>query len=163
MVSRILKVDPFDLVVFGGTGDLAHRKLFPALFRRFLDGQFSAPTRIIGVSRQPLDRAAYQGSIADALRRSAGDAASSETLEAFLDLLDYVALDVGGDEGWPRLKELFDGGDPARVRAFYLATAPDRFGAIAKQLAKHGLVTPASRIIVEKPIGEGQRVGRADQ
>jgi len=40
MVSRILKVPCFDLAVFGGTGDLAHRKLFPALFHRFLDGQF---------------------------------------------------------------------------------------------------------------------------
>ena len=48
MALRIVKVEPFDLVVFGGTGDLAHRKLYPALFRRECSNQFSEPTRIIG-------------------------------------------------------------------------------------------------------------------
>ncbi len=152
MVSRILKVDPFDLVVFGGTGDLAHRKLFPALFRRFLDGQFSAPTRIIGVSRREMDSAAYRASIAQALELFGGEAASAETLESFLAMIDYVALDIGSDEGWALLEKQLSG-DPSRVRAFYLATAPDRFGEIAKRLAAHSLITPASRIIVEKPIG----------
>ncbi|WP_026608500.1 glucose-6-phosphate dehydrogenase [Methylocapsa acidiphila] len=151
MVSRIVKVEPFDLVVFGGTGDLAHRKLFPALYRRFLDGQFSAPTRIIGVSRQPLEREAYQATIADALGQF-GAAAPGDGLQAFLEMIDYVPLDVGSDEGWSLLETKL-AGDPTRVRAFYLATAPDRFGVVAKQLARHGLVTPASRIIVEKPVG----------
>ena len=52
MAPRIVKVDPFDLVVFGGTGDLAYRKLYPALFHRERSDQFSEPTRIIGVSRR---------------------------------------------------------------------------------------------------------------
>ena len=56
MAPRIVKVDPFDLVVFGGTGDLAYRMLYPALFRRERSEQFSEPTRIIGVSRRHLDR-----------------------------------------------------------------------------------------------------------
>ena len=47
MATRIVKVEPFDLVVFGGAGDLAHRKLYPALFHRDLSNQFSEPTRII--------------------------------------------------------------------------------------------------------------------
>src|SRR5664279_2388256 len=113
MVSRIVQVAPFDLVVFGGTGDLAHRKLFPALYHRFLDGQFSQPTKIVGVSR----------------------------------------LDFDSDLGWDRLEHQFEK-DQERVRAFYLATAPDHFGVIAQKLAAHSLVTPASRIIVEKPIGK---------
>jgi len=152
MVSRILKVDPFDLIVFGGTGDLAHRKLFPALFRRYLDGQFSAPTHIIGVSRGQMSSAEYRATIAQALQQFAGEAASAETLKTFLDMIDYVSLDVGAEDGWSVLEKHLSG-DPSRVRAFYLAMAPDRFGVIAKQLAAHSLVTPASRIIVEKPIG----------
>ena len=71
MVSRILKVPSFDLAVFGGTGDLAHRKLFPALFHRFLDEQFLQPTKIIGVGRRPLDHAAYRVAISDALKEFA--------------------------------------------------------------------------------------------
>ena len=78
MVSRIVKVAPFDLVVFGGTGDLAHRKLFPALFHRFLDGQLTQPTKIIGVSRQELDMSSFRSSIAKALKEFAGVSARDE-------------------------------------------------------------------------------------
>ncbi|MGP1359016.1 MAG: glucose-6-phosphate dehydrogenase, partial [Roseicyclus sp.] len=51
MVSRVIPVDPFDLVIFGGTGDLARRKILPALYRRFLDGQMPPEARIIGAAR----------------------------------------------------------------------------------------------------------------
>lgn len=152
MVSRILKVPPFDLVVFGGTGDLAHRKLFPALFRRFYDSQFTLPTRIIGVARQQMDAASYRATIVKALRQFSNDAAFAVGVVAFLELIDFVALDVGGEAGWDLLAQKFDE-DPTRIRAFYLAMAPDRFGAVATKLATHSLITPASRIIVEKPIG----------
>ena len=67
MAPRIVKVEPFDLVVFGGTGDLAHRKLYPALFHRERSNQFSEPTRIIGVSRRHLDRDAFRASVKDTL------------------------------------------------------------------------------------------------
>ncbi len=153
MVSRILKVPPFDLVVFGGTGDLAHRKLFPALFHRYLDGQFSQPTRLFGASRQHLDDAAFRASIATALKKFADGIAHEEAVKSFLEMIHYVVVDFSGETGWDELaKELGD--DPSRVRAFYLATGPDYFGLIAKQLAAHSLVTPAARIIVEKPIGK---------
>ena len=51
MVSRVIPVDTFDLVIFGGTGDLAERKLIPALYQRQVAGQLSEPTRILGASR----------------------------------------------------------------------------------------------------------------
>ena len=57
MVSRVIPVDPFDLVVFGGTGDLARRKILPALFRRFCAGQMGANSRIIGAARTDMDEA----------------------------------------------------------------------------------------------------------
>ena len=153
MVSRIVKVAPFDLVVFGGTGDLAHRKLFPALFHRFLDDQLTQPTKIIGVSRQELDMSSFRSSIAKALKEFAGVSAHEDSIESFLAMFHHVALDIGSDMGWDGLENEFSG-DPARVRAFYLATVPDYFGLIPKKLAAHSLVTPASRIIVEKPIGK---------
>jgi glucose-6-phosphate 1-dehydrogenase len=154
MASRIVKVDPFELVVFGGTGDLAHRKLFPALFRRFLDGQFCEPTRIIGVSRQAIDKAEFRAMVGKRLARfSESDAAHSDGAKRFLELVDYAAVDVARDLGWAELAAVL-GEDQSRVRAFYLATSPDLFGPIAKRLAAHALATPASRIIVEKPIGQ---------
>lgn len=153
MVSRILKVPPFDLIVFGGTGDLAYRKLFPALLHRYIDGQFSQPTKIIGVSRHDVENSAYRATIAKALKTFAGGAARAEVIKSFLDMIHHVTLDVEADFGRDLLgQELID--DPERVRAFYLATDPDHFVPIAKKLAAHSLVTPASRIIVEKPIGK---------
>ena len=53
-------VEPFDLVIFGGTGDLAVRKLLPAMFHRFLDGQLPPSSRIIGVAREALDDDGYR-------------------------------------------------------------------------------------------------------
>ena len=109
MAARIVKVEPFDLVVFGGTGDLAYRKLYPALFHRERSNQFSEPTRIIGASRRHLDRDAFRASVegrADEISRRRRR--SGRGVERFLARLDYVAVDaierrrMGGPEGAAR-------------------------------------------------------------
>ena len=152
MTSQIIKVEPFDLVVFGGTGDLAYRKLFPALFHRDKDEQFREPTRIVGVSRRRLERDAFRAAVKEALLKFGGvDDASTPVVARFLKRIDYVAVDVTGEDGWTNLKALL--GEDERVRAYYMATGPDLFGPIARRLGAAGLATPRSRIIVEKPIG----------
>ena len=60
MVSRVIPVQAFDLVVFGGTGDLAKRKILPSLFRRFVAGQMPNDAFVIGVARSELDTKSYQ-------------------------------------------------------------------------------------------------------
>ncbi|MDX5402534.1 MAG: glucose-6-phosphate dehydrogenase, partial [Rhodobacterales bacterium] len=60
MASRVIPVDPFDLVIFGGTGDLARRKILPALFRRFCAGQMQPGTRLIGSARAEMTDAEYR-------------------------------------------------------------------------------------------------------
>jgi glucose-6-phosphate 1-dehydrogenase len=153
MVSRIVKVEPFDLVVFGGTGDLAPRKLFPALFHRFFDGQFSESTRIIGVSRQSLSTEDYRATIGKALAAFIGkDLHRHAAIDTFLGLVYHCQVDVSGEQGWRELAHEL-GEEQSRIRAFYLATSPDLFSVIATRLAAHALVTPKARIIVEKPIG----------
>ena len=154
MTSRIIAVDPFDLIVFGGTGDLAYRKLFPSLYMRDLDGQLTDPTRIVGLSRQKFDDAAFREAVAKALTQFvAAERLSEPSLGRFLDRLHYVRLDARAEDGWDELKELIaDGLD--RVRAFYLATAPELFDAITHQLAAHDLLTPKTRVVLEKPLGK---------
>lgn len=68
MSSQIIPVEPFDYVVFGGTGDLAERKLLPALYHRQMEGQITEPTRIIGASRAALTHEEYRKFAADALK-----------------------------------------------------------------------------------------------
>jgi glucose-6-phosphate 1-dehydrogenase len=68
MSSQIIPVEPFDYVVFGGSGDLAERKLLPALYHRQIEGQFTEPTRIIGASRSALTHEEYRKFAMDALK-----------------------------------------------------------------------------------------------
>src|SRR5450432_4132074 len=99
MTSQIIQVEPFDLVVFGGTGDLAYRKLFPALYHRDKSGQFSDPTRIIGVSRREMSREEFQTSVREAVAKFGG-AKDGAALEKFIERIHYQPLDATGKKGW---------------------------------------------------------------
>jgi glucose-6-phosphate 1-dehydrogenase len=146
-------VEPFDLVIFGGTGDLAMRKLLPALFHRFVDGQIPASARIIGIAREGLDDTEYQAMARDVLREAGG---AADRVEAFLPQLGYLALDARKDDGWEgfaaRVNER-----PEHVRVFYLSTSPDLFVDICNRLGDCGLNRGRSRVVLEKPIGRDLR------
>ncbi len=160
MTSQIIPVDPFDFIIFGGTGDLSERKLLPALYYRQRDHQFSEPTRIIGTSRAKLSDKEFQEfarkAISDHVKASDIDA---EELERFVSRFSYVAADATTGAGFDELKRKI--GDTDRIRAFYLAVSPNLFGDISDKLKQHRLITPNSRIVVEKPIGRDLASARA--
>ena len=159
MVSRTIPVDSFDLVIFGGTGDLARRKILPALYRRFAAGQMPETARIVGAARSALDRDGFRALARDALDEfldpADHDAAS---VAGFLDHLDYVTVDAGGETGWPDLRERLRAD---AVRAFYFSVGPSLFADIAGRLGEHGLVTPDCRVVLEKPFGHDLDSARA--
>ncbi|MGP4865403.1 hypothetical protein ACTXGK_14575, partial [Psychrobacter sp. T6-5] len=97
-MATIIPVASFDCVVFGANGDLTARKLLPALFYRFRDGQIPQTSRIIGASRSDLSTDAFREHARDALERfvPASDLAE-DALHAFLDHVDYVAVDGAGE------------------------------------------------------------------
>ncbi|MEL6477243.1 MAG: glucose-6-phosphate dehydrogenase, partial [Pseudomonadota bacterium] len=160
MVARVVPVDPFDLVVFGATGDLAQRKLIPALYHRLHDGQMPEGARIIGAARTETDADGFRRLADAALEAHVAPAdMEPETRARFLASLDYVPLDVTEDAGWSDLKTKLDGG--SRVRAFYLSVAPRFFAPIAEGMAKAGLSDRKSRIVVEKPLGHDVESARA--
>ncbi len=154
MTSRIIAVDPFDLVVFGGAGDLAFRKLLPAMYQRHRDGQLPGQGRVIGVSRRPMTDAEYRAAARGALEEHVPKSdLEPEVLDAYLDRLHFVSVDVEKEDGgWTVLRAVLDEGK-GRIRAFYLAVAPELFGVICERLGSHELVTPKARVIIEKPIG----------
>ncbi|MGB6118094.1 MAG: glucose-6-phosphate dehydrogenase [Mesorhizobium sp.] len=152
MTSQIIPVEPFDFIAFGGTGDLAERKLLPALYQRQRAGQFSEPTRIIGTSRSKMTDKEYR----DFARKAISEHVKAEEidegqLETFLKRLSYAAADARSGEGFDALKKEI--GDSQRIRVFYMAVAPSLFGDIARNIKANGLLTPQSRLVVEKPIG----------
>ncbi|SFA85888.1 glucose-6-phosphate 1-dehydrogenase [Poseidonocella pacifica] len=151
MVSRVIPVEPFDLVIFGGTGDLARRKILPGLFRRFCDGQMPDGARVIGAARSEMDTAAYRVTVGEAIGEFGGDSAvDCDAVDAFLERVEYQAVDAKGEGGWEALRGLLRDG---MVRAFYFSVAPSLFGDIAERLRSFGLADAQSRIVVEKPFG----------
>lgn len=152
--SAFLPVNTFDLVVFGGTGDLARRKLLPALYHRFCDGQINKDSRIIGTSRSERTSAAYAKQMHKAYKEfSGGDDYEDTQWEKFAGQLNYVSLNVGDTSAdWSALAEALSN-DKKRTRVFYLAVPPSLYVQICQGLKAAGLVTENARIVLEKPLG----------
>jgi glucose-6-phosphate 1-dehydrogenase len=145
----------FDLVLFGGTGDLARRKLLPALYRRFVAGQFPPGARIVGVARANLGRDAYCALVEESCKEHAASEFKPDRWQAFSKLLDFVELDLGNAEHFKRLAEKLKDRESVE-RVFFLSTAPALFTAAVDNLAGSGLVIANSRIVLEKPLGQDQ-------
>ena len=160
MSSRIIPVQPFDYVVFGATGDLTKRKLIPALYHRFKDGQFDEQSRIIGVSRSALSDAEFQKLARDSVAEFVEpEYQEKATIDRFVKVFSYVANDVANEAKWADLSgKLRD--DPAIVRAFYLAIAPDLFGPTCEYIAKKGYYRRDARVVIEKPLGHDLQSSR---
>lgn len=153
-MAELIPVDPFDIVVFGGTGDLALRKLMPALAHRWLDGQIPPQSRIIATARTEMDRARFVQTAREAMTRFHPDEdLSDEDWGRFAQLIDYISLNAMDSAGaWPGLNEKLDS-DSSKIRLFYLATPPSLYGPICANLSSAGLITDTSRVVLEKPIG----------
>ncbi|MGH1459355.1 MAG: glucose-6-phosphate dehydrogenase [Paracoccaceae bacterium] len=159
MVSRVIPVDEFDLVIFGGTGDLARRKILPALFRRFCAGQMEPGARIIGAARSEMDNEGYREFVREALREfGTGRVCEEGTLEGFCKTLSYITVDARGTDGWSALAAMMK---PGVVRAFYFSVGPSLFGDLAERLHQYGMADADSRIVVEKPFGRDLATARA--
>ncbi|MDI6653670.1 glucose-6-phosphate dehydrogenase [Gluconobacter japonicus] len=154
-MEHVQQVEPFDYVIFGATGDLTMRKLLPALYNRLRMGQIPDDARIIGTARTDIDREGYVARAREALERFIpDDVRSSVLVDRFLSLLHYVTLDgTKADSEWEDLSSLLSQAPADRIRVYYFATAPQLYGRICENLHSHGLVTPHSRVVLEKPIG----------
>ena len=164
MAQRIIPVPAFDLIIFGATGDLACRKIFPALYHRMQVGQMPADARIIGAARSSFDNEGFRIKIREAIEIFvANEYQTNESIERFLNIIDYVRIGAKGDEddnnGWGELTALI-GRFPNRIKAFYLSVAPSLFEIFASRLAKSGFADAPNRIIVEKPFGRDQASAR---
>ncbi|MFN7050734.1 MAG: glucose-6-phosphate dehydrogenase, partial [Gemmobacter sp.] len=95
MVSRVIPVEVFDLVIFGATGDLARRKILPGLYRRFLAGQITGESRIIGAARSEMDAEGFRTMVREAIDEFvSADKRDATIIDDFLKHLDYVAIDA---------------------------------------------------------------------
>tara|TARA_B100001093_G_scaffold122816_1_gene115499 strand:+ start:670 stop:2124 length:1455 start_codon:yes stop_codon:yes gene_type:complete len=157
------KLPASDYVIFGGTGDLSFRKIFPAFFWRYLDGQLTDDFRLFATSR----RAFNIKDFAEALRPFCEDAfakgyATEERWQAFLNIIQIVIMDVANGNGVGSLvTQIEEKASIDRPTIFYLAIAPSLFGPAVQMLKAAGLANPQTRLVVEKPLGNDSASSRA--
>ncbi|HEY7836758.1 MAG TPA: glucose-6-phosphate dehydrogenase [Solirubrobacteraceae bacterium] len=155
-----LPVPPTTLVIFGATGDLARRKLLPALYNLAHDGALPDRFFLIGVSRKEKAHEDYQEECAEAIRRFSRRPPDPEVLKGLLENVRYVPGTFDEDSVYRTLSKQLDefeqqAGEPLN-RAFYLSTAPTFFPVIVDKLGECGLSGHEDtqvRLIVEKPFG----------
>ncbi|MFZ5550343.1 MAG: glucose-6-phosphate dehydrogenase [Pseudomonadota bacterium] len=143
----------FDLVFFGGTGDLTWRKLMPALFQAFRHGKLPAGGRILAVARDERSDADYRQFIRERfVDVDSSKRPSDDEFDRFAALLHYRRMDLSQPADYAGLKSWIDerGADTA---VLYLATSPHLFPVICEQLGAAGLNGPKVRVVLEKPLG----------
>ncbi|GEA14206.1 MAG: glucose-6-phosphate 1-dehydrogenase [Moorella sp. (in: firmicutes)] len=155
------KPDNSLLVIFGGTGDLARRKLYPALYNLFVDGFLPAALQIVAVGRRLFTPESFRnGILLPSLQAFSRRASNLDAyFEPFASRLHYFPTDIYDPEGYKRLRqflaELEEAAGCRGNRIFYLAVAPEHFGPVVRSLKEAGLA-PArgwQRVVIEKPFG----------
>jgi len=143
----------FDLVFFGGTGDLTWRKLMPALFQAFRHGKLPARGRILAVARDEQTDEQYRNWLRERFKEVEGSKRpTEEEFTQFASLVFYRRMDLSQPEHYAKLKEWL-GERQADTVVLYLATSPYLFTAICEQLGAAGLNHERVRVVLEKPLG----------
>lgn len=161
--ETIPPVEPCTLIIFGGSGDLARRRLIPALYNLLLDGLLPPRSAVIGLGRKPMTDEEFRATVRDGVIAHSRQALAEDTWTDFAPRLFYLSGDNEDPNTYAKLN--------ARVaeierqlqlpgnRIFYLSIPPSSFAPVCEGLARAGLATKPdarpsySRIIVEKPVG----------
>jgi glucose-6-phosphate 1-dehydrogenase len=155
-----LPVHPTSLVIFGGTGDLAKRKLLPAIYNLAHEGSLPERFNLVGVSRSDMSDEEYQTLARESIEQFSRTEPSPEVIDALMENVRYVPGSFDDPEVYSKLAgTLADFDEAVDVpfnRAFYLSTAPEFFPVIVKALGEAGLNRTEgaeTRCVIEKPFG----------
>ena len=148
-----MAISDFDLVLFGGTGDLAMRKLLPALYARDRARDLVASARIICLGRDSKSKEEFIEVVEQQSKPHIHrDSMDPGVWQRFCSRLEYVSLNAKEPASYQNLAATLRD-DPAISRVFYLATPPTLFSMICDNLSQSGLATANSRVVLEKPLG----------
>lgn len=147
--------------IFGATGDLAKRKLYPAIYSLYREGKLPERFAVIGLARRPRTAVQFREDLRHSIQDFARYKGHQEDKEwlAFAEHFEYMSLDINNTENFQELKELSEHleakFDIRGNRLFYLALAPELFGSVARNLRQGGLLDSEGwhRLVIEKPFG----------
>ncbi|WP_248928201.1 glucose-6-phosphate dehydrogenase [Paenibacillus hamazuiensis] len=147
-------------LIFGATGDLARRKLFPAFYALYREGKLAENFAVVGLARRPRSNEQFRDDLLRSIQEFARyDVSKDEKWNQFASHFEYLSLDINNVDGFRELKGLTDSLDQkfdvGGNRLFYLALAPELFGSVAHNLRAGGLleVDGWHRLVIEKPFG----------
>jgi glucose-6-phosphate 1-dehydrogenase len=144
------------IVIFGATGDLAKRKLFPSIYKLYQKGKLAEEFAVVGVARRSLSNEEFRSYVKQSVEDSTKQELKSDT---FISHFYYHSLDVTNTASYQELKSLLERLDETYNvpgnRIFYLAMAPEFFGTITSHLKSEGLTATNGwkRLVIEKPFG----------
>ena len=156
---------PQTIVIFGASGDLASRKLIPALYLLECKKRTGHPLRVVGVSRTPMTSEQWRNKLGETTKRFTGAAFDRESWKAFAPSVHYFSGDVdqpemfGGLDAYLRSLE----GDDESGRLYYLSTSSALYPVMIRHLGQSGMADPSRgtrRIIIEKPFGSDLKSAR---
>jgi glucose-6-phosphate 1-dehydrogenase len=143
--------------MFGGTGDLASRKLLPALYKQETSKSFDGKSKIIGIGSSNLSVEEYKNIVKKSLNKYLPNLKkNSDDLNRFLSRITYKKLDINNDSDWKKISVPNEN----ITSIFYLAIPPFLYEPITKSLKTHKLVNKKSRIVIEKPIGSNLKTAK---
>ncbi|ADU31908.1 glucose-6-phosphate dehydrogenase [Evansella cellulosilytica] len=144
------------LVIFGATGDLAKRKLYPSIYNLYKKDMLSDNFAVVGLGRKPWTNEIIRENVQKSIQSEGND---EEKLNDFKDHFYYLPFDVTNKQSYHELDELLNQLDEQYQtegnRIFYMAMAPEFFGTIASQLKSEGVTETKgyTRLVIEKPFG----------
>lgn len=151
--NPIEKFEPFNIIVFGGGGDLAMRKIYPALFHRYLDGQFGDAFNIIAVTRKDKEDFPFQDELKKFIKESMKDATNINLeIENFARKIKLMVIQNPTVENYKELADFLNSFKNYQ-NIFYYSTPSSAFGSISKTLKESNLVHESSKVVLEKPLG----------
>lgn len=151
MTKTFANNKPCDLILFGTLGDLASRKLLPALYQLEKADLLHLETKIIGVAREDLNSEQFAERVAASLEKFLTGKIDPEIWQRMQKKLHYVNIELTNPKDYEKLSSLTN--PSSRVPVSYFATPPSLFGQISQGLSIAGLAGESARVVLEKPIG----------
>ncbi|WP_373228759.1 glucose-6-phosphate dehydrogenase [Cohnella sp.] len=160
-------MEPNTFILFGATGDLAKRKIYPALYNLFVDGKLPQAFSVIGLGRREWSDESFQANVEKSLHQfSRREAKDAGLVKDFLRVFRYSVLDIDRKEDYLKLLKLTESREDElripRNRLFYLSVGPEYFETIAANIQVSGLGSADGwkRLVIEKPFGHDLQSAR---
>lgn len=153
-------IKPFNAVIFGGDGDLAFRKIYPALFHRFVDKQLKMDHDIFAITRSENSDEKFFANLEKFILQSVDYKLDTKLIAVFIKKIKLLYIPVHTKTAYAELKEHLDL-DPSRQCVYYLSTPSSAFGEISDCLKRCDLINSRSKVVLEKPLGNSLATSRA--